>query len=179
MFHVTCCCYLKWFAICFAKLLLLSSQRFFIFHVQKTEFFPSCRKYSESAKYFNAKRWRLVKQSAVKTLTFYSDFPSVVMVPENCNLSHFKILILIIWNNRTLYIEPTIKISFVKTKKLVVEVLIWQFPCDWINRKNPQDPKKACLMSRSGLKHKSIIKQSRVLFLAIIVPCPELQLKLV
>lgn len=180
MFHVICCCCCYCYLKCFAKLLFLSSQQFFNFYVQKTEFSPSCRKYSESAKYFNVERWRLVKESVVKTVTFYSDFPSVVMVPENCNLRHFNILIIIIWNNRTFYTEPTIKITFVKTKKLVVEVLNWQFQCDRINRKNSSRPQKTlCLMSRSGLKYKSSIKQSRVLFLAIIVLCPGLQLKLV
>lgn len=143
MLHVICCCYLKWFVVHFAKILSLPSHQIFNFHGRKAEFSPSCRKYSEFAKYFNVEGWSLVKESIVKTLTFYTDFPSVVMVPENCNLRHFKILILIIWNNSTFYIEPTIKITFVKTKKLVVDIINWEFQCDQINRKKfLKTPKK-------------------------------------
>lgn len=52
----------------------------------------------------------------LKTVAFYTNFPSAVMVPENYNLRHAKILIPIVWNNSTCYIESTIKITFVMNR---------------------------------------------------------------
>lgn len=50
----------------FAKLLYLLFRKNFNFHIQKAVFSTSCRKYPESAKYFNIKTRRPVRESIVK-----------------------------------------------------------------------------------------------------------------